>query len=279
MAIEYVTRFHGYVDELFAAESNKSLVSHDGFDFSGGHTIKVYKIGTAPMDDYSRDTPASGNWSRYGNVAGLDAATEFFTLSRDRCFTFTIDRMDEDETMGAMQAATALARQLREVVIPEVDTWTYGKLMACAGASPATKELTPENIYTEIVTGTAVLDDAEVPDTGRVLIVTPAVYQLLKQSPEVMLNTDISSEMRLRGSIAMLDGMTIVRPPSKRLARNFGFMLTHPSAAIAPTKLESFRIHQDPPGISGSLVEGRIVYDTFVLDNKKSSIYAQTVPV
>ena len=28
-----------------------------------------------------------------------------------------------------------------------------------------------------------------------------------------------------------------------------------------PVKLDEYKIHQDPPGISGELVEGRIVYD------------------
>lgn len=54
---------------------------------------------------------------------------------------------------------------------------------------------------------------------------------------------------------------------------NAGFMICHPVATVAPTKLEDYRVHQDPPGISGELVEGRIVYDAFVLDNKRKAIY------
>ena len=52
----------------------------------------------------------------------------------------------------------------------------------------------------------------------------------------------------------------------------------HPVATVAPTKLEDFKCHIDPPGISGSLVEGRICYDAFVLENKAKAIYYQTVP-
>ena len=40
-------------------------------------------------------------------------------------------------------------------------------------------------------------------------------------------------------------------------------------------KLQDYRIHSDPPGISGSLVEGRVVYDAFVLQNKAKAIYYQ----
>lgn len=67
--------------------------------------------------------------------------------------------------------------------------------------------------------------------------------------------------------------------PANRLPDDFGFMVAHPCATVAPTKLEEYKTHQDPPGISGSLVEGRICYDAFVLENKAKAIYyqAQTV--
>ena len=55
-------------------------------------------------------------------------------------------------------------------------------------------------------------------------------------------------------------------------------MIAHPVATVAPTKLEDYRIHQDPPGISGDLVEGRVCYDAFVLENKAKAIYYQALP-
>ena len=54
-------------------------------------------------------------------------------------------------------------------------------------------------------------------------------------------------------------------------------MLCHPVACVAPVKLEDYKIHEDPPGISGSLVEGRVCYDAFILENKKKAIYYQAV--
>ena len=75
--------------------------------------------------------------------------------------------------------------------------------------------------------------------------------------------------------IANLDGANVIKVPAARLPKNFGFMLAHPVATVAPTKLEDYKIHEDPPGISGSLVEGRICYDAFVLENKAKAIYYQ----
>lgn len=71
--------------------------------------------------------------------------------------------------------------------------------------------------------------------------------------------------------------MTVQKIPANRLPADFGFMVAHPVATVAPVKLEDYTIHDNPPGISGSLVEGRIVYDAFVLDNKVKAIYYQTM--
>lgn len=279
MAIDLVTKFQPYTDEQFATESKKSLVTNQDLDWTGAHTIKVYKITTSQMNDYGRNGPAQGNWSRYGAVADLDATTEEFTLTRDRSFTFTIDKLDTDETAQQVAAAAALARQNREVVIPEVDAYTYNVMCAKAGYKPAAKALTPETIYEEVLAASLAMDDAEVPETDRVLVVTPAVYVLMKKCKDIVMETDVGNDLRLKGVIGILDGMNVLKVPAVRLPKGFGFLVAHPCATVAPVKLEDYTIHENPPGISGALVEGRICYDAFVLDNKAKAIYYQSQPV
>lgn len=276
--INLTTVFQHYTDEQFTTESKKSLLTNQDFSWTGAHTVKVYKISTATMNDYGRTGPATSNWSRYGAVASLDATTEEFTLTKDRSFTFAIDKLDEDETAQQLAAASALARQQREVVIPEVDKYVYGVMATKAGTKPTATALTSDNIYTEILKGSQELDDAEVPENGRVLVVTPATYLLMKQCADITMETDIGNDLRLKGVISNLDGMSVQKIPTSHLPDNFGFMIAHPVATVAPVKLEDYKIHQNPPGISGSLVEGRICYDAFVLDNKVKAIYYQAVP-
>lgn len=275
MAINLVTKFLPYVDEQFSTESKKSLLTNTEYDWTGAHSIKVYKVNTASMNDYGRSGAAEGNWSRYGAVAGLDATTEEMTLTKDRSFTFAIDKLDTDETAGQLAAAAALARQTREVVIPEVDTYTYGVMCSKAGTKPTAKALTSDNIYTEVLAAGEALDTAEVPENGRVLVVTPATYVLMKQCKDIVMETNIGNDLRLKGVLGLLDGMTVQKIPANRLPAAFGFMVAHPIATVAPTKLEDYTVHENPPGISGSLVEGRICYDAFVLDNKAKAIYYQ----
>lgn len=184
MAIELVEKYLPYVDEQFTQESKKEYLTNQDFSFSGAHSVKIYKISTGKMNDYGRTGATGGNWSRYGAVEALNATTERKELSQDRSFTFAIDTLDTEETEGQLEAATALSRQMREVVIPEVDTYVLGKICEGAGNKPAEKELTSSNIYDEIFMANTALDNADVPETGRILVVTPETLLLMKTSKD-----------------------------------------------------------------------------------------------
>lgn len=283
MSIELARKFAPYTDDLFKAESKLSLLTNQDFDWSGAHTVLVWKVSTVGLNDYSRnryggssDPDSAESISRYGQLVDLSAQTEEMLLTRDRSFIFNVDKLDTDETADQVEAGKALARELREVVVPEVDTYTYAKMVASAGIKATPAALTSENVYSSILEGGKEMDDAEVPDTGRVLVVTPAVYALLKQAKEFDA-TDPGVDMRMKGVVGVLDGMNVVKVPAARLPEGFGFMIAHPSATVAPVKLEDYGVHNDTVLSSGSIVTGRICYDAFVLDNKKNGIYYHPV--
>lgn len=273
--IDYAKKYTGAVDERFKKDAvSEDLINHN-YDWAGVKTVAVYDISTAAMQDYDR-TGAGANASRYGAIDNLNAEAEEMTLTQDRSFTFAIDKMDEDETAGALEAGKALARQLREKVIPEIDKYRIDK-MAAEAKHKKELTLTKENIYDAILDATVALDDAEVPILDRMIVVTPDVYKLMKASTDIILDEEVSKEERAKGIIAEVDGMKVKRIPTSRTSTaNFQFLVTHSICTVAPIKLAEYKIHKNPPGISGSLVEGRIYYDAFVLKNKKAGIYLHT---
>lgn len=274
MAIQLITKFKPYVDEMFTRESKLSLLTNKDFNFDGAKTVKIYKVKTVATTDYDR-AGTGENASRYGKIQGVDTDIEEFTLSKDRSFTFAIDKMDAEETAQAVEAGAALARELREVVIPEIDSYVYSKIVAGAGTKPTAIALTADNIFDNILAANNTLDNALVPEDGRVIVVTPDTYYLMKRAKDIIMDTETGQNMKIKGVIANLDGCAVLKVPASRLPANFGFMVVHPCATVAPVKLADYKVHQDPPGISGSLVEGRFYFDAFVLDNKKAAIYYQ----
>lgn len=245
--VDLTTKFLPKTDEQFTAESKRSLVTNQDFTWDGAATVRVYKVSTGKMNDYARDgDPATG--SRFGKVEQLNATTYPLTIEKDRSFTFVIDKLDEDETQQQLSGATALARQNREVVIPEVDAYTYGVMCTNAGTKPAAVELTADNIYDEICKAGSLMDEAGVPETGRVLVVTPEIYRIMKKCKEIVLDTDVGEDMRLRGVVSNLDGAAVQKVPASRLPSKFGFRLCHPCATVAPLKLQDYRIHSGSAG-------------------------------
>lgn len=284
MSITLTQKFAPYTDEIFKEESKKFLLTNTDYDFTGAHSIRVYKISTAAMNDYARNVydAASAPISRFGDLLDLNATTEELLLSKDRSFIFNIDLLDYEETAQQLAAGTALARQLREVVVPEVDTYTYNVMVTNAGTTANPIDISSASIhqilYDYVIAGSEVLDENEVPEDNRVLVVTPEVYRIIKKLTQFD-NTDVGAEMRQRGVVGMLDGMAVVKVPASRLPANFGFMIAHPCATVAPVKLDDYKIHAEQPLSSGAIVTGRICYDAFVLDNKAKAIYFQPISI
>lgn len=270
--IDYAKKYASQVSERFVEGTKTAGLVNNKYDFTGVKTVKVYNVSTAPLNNYQRT-----GTNRFGTPAELNATTEEMTMSQEKSFTFVIDAMDKDETGLALEAGTALARQIREVVVPELDKYRFAKMVEKAGNTKDVT-LTAENIYEIITEATEVLDDAEVPQVGRQLVVSPKAYKLMKLSKDIILDTDLSDEQRKKGVIALIDGLEVNKVPSSRLPENVDMLISHQNATCAPVKLAVYRVLTEVPGIHGALAEGLIYHDAFVLDNNKKQIFAVKTP-
>ena len=266
LASKYAKR----VDERFTRESQAMLALNSDYSFTGVRTVNVYSIPTVAMSDYQR----SGD-HRYGVPNDLSRNVQTMTVGRDRAFTFIIDKGDKTQSQMVMDAGKALGRQLKEVWVPEFDAYVFRKLAAEATArgNYSSEEITKENAYEMFLNAMESLGNKNVPDKGRVAFCSYKFANLLKQDSSFMKYGDLAQEMVEKGVLGEVDGTKIVKVPASRLPQGCNFILTHPVACVAPKQLESYKIHTDPPGISGWLVEGRLLYDAFVMDSKADAIF------
>ena len=258
------------VDERFTRESQAMLALNSDYSFTGVRTVNVYSIPTVAMNDYTR----SGS-NRYGTPNDLGRNVQTMTVKKDRAFTFIIDKGDKNQSQMVMDAGKALGRQLKEVWVPEFDTYVFRTLAAAAteNGNFSNVAITKENAYAQFLEAMEFMGDHNVPDKGRVAFCSYKFANFLKQDPAFIKNGDKSQEMVEKGVIGDVDGCKIVMVPSSRLPAGCAFILTHKVAATAPKQLEEYKTHDNPPGISGWLVEGRVIYDCFVLDEKSDAIY------
>ena len=267
MAINYASKYAAQIDERFSREAFSTGAVNQDYDFVGVKTVNVYSIPTAKMNDYSK-TGAN----RYGTPEELENSVQELTMSQDRSFTFTIDRGNYTDTQMVNAAGAALQRQLREVVVPEIDTYRFAKICASAGTT-ATGAITKTNAYDAFLDGTTALVDNKVPTAGAVAYVSSAFYKLIKLDPAFIKQSDMSQNIAMKGQIGMIDGIPLVVLPASYMPEGVSFFVTNKIATTAPVKLSEYKIHDNPPGLNGWLVEGRVYHDAFVLENKKKAIY------
>jgi hypothetical protein len=271
MAVNLATKYSKKVDERFSLLSvTENIGLNKDYDWNGVKTVMVYNIDTAAMRNYNR----SGT-NRYGNPAELDDTKTDYTLSKDRAFTFTIDRGNYTEQLMVKEAGKALARQIKEVVVPEIDIYRLNAWATAAAnnSHTATQAITKSNAYSYFLNAQEALDEDKVPQTGRICYVTPKFYNLLKQDDSFIKAGDLSQKMLINGQVGEVDGVKIIKIPSSYFPDDTAFLLIWPRCSVSPKKLEDYKTHDNPPGINGYLIEGRIIYDCFVLNAKKDAIF------
>ena len=267
--INLATKYSSKIDEVMINGALSGASVNQEYDFIGAKTVVVYSFDPVAMNDYSR----SGS-NRYGSPSELPDTKQELTLTQDRSFTFTIDKGNKIDTPeGVRDAAKALRRQIEQVIQPEIDKYRFTKIAEKASHKFfASTAITASTAYAAFLAANQAIDDADVPPAGRVANVSPAFYNLIKQDDAFVKQGDLSQNMLVKGQVGELDGVAIVKVAPSRLPAGCLFEITHKAACVAPVKLQDYKIHSDPPGISGMLCEGRVYYDAFVLNKKKDMI-------
>lgn len=268
MPIYLHEKYSKQVQEAYRKESViKGLLSND-YDFTGNKTVKVSTISTVPLVDYVRNGA-----NRYGTPSELEDTVQELTLSQDKAFTFTIDKGNNADQNGIKGAGKALHRQIKDRNVPLMDAYALNVIAHKGGTIFGGAAPTKTTIVERIADGTVALDDGEVPSTGRSLLISAAMYKILRLSPEFIGTEKLAVESLKKGQVGEFDGMPVIKVPKGRWPAAVNFMIVHKDAGCIPVKLDDTKIHQDPPGLSGHLVEGRQYYDCFILGTKSSGVY------
>jgi len=269
-AINYAAAFSPKVAEAFCKESLTDSAAGKDYDFTGNKTVRVYTIDTVPLNDYSR----SGA-NRYGEPVELGDTVQELVMGDDKAFTMTIDKGNQADQMNVKGAARALKRQIEQVVVPYIDKYRFRKWASGAGiVHPLASAPTKTNIVELIFDAGAELDNRLVPTAGRTLFIPNTYYKLLALSDQFVGVDKLGETALSKGIVGEVDGMTVKRVPDSYFPDGLYFLVKCKSSTADPLKLQDAKIHQDPPGLSGNLLEGRVYHDSFVLGAKADGIFA-----
>ena len=274
--LNYAAKYASVVDERFRLGTLTGGIVNNNFDWIGVSTVKVFSRDLATLGNYDMTTGSN----RYGTPDDLGNAVQEMTLSQDKAFTYIIDRKTAEDTVGTMEAAATLAENINNVVIPAIDKYRISRIISAVPTEGSVSgsthvisgSITKSNAYEEFLKVQEAIDNDKAPIGGRVCMVTPGYYNLLKLDNSFIKSGDLSQRMLLNGQVGEVDGVAIVKAPASYFPQGVDFFITHASVAPSPIKFAEYKIHTEPQGISGSLVEARLYYDCFVLNKKKDAI-------
>jgi hypothetical protein len=286
-SIDLVTKFLEVLDTVYKQESKSVMLDAltQSPSFLNANEIKVMQLSTVGLGTYSRTT---------GYPAGdITAEWVTMTLAAERGRAFTLDRMDNEESLGLI-----LGRLIREWVqvhvAPELDAYRFAKYATGAGnvvGSGAT--LASGTIVAALKAAELALSEDEVPEEGRICFITPTCKQYL----ETAISRSLENQKVANTLLDVYDNMPLVPVPQSRFytaitlnagassdvggyakggsAKDINFMIVHPTAVCQPVKLNQIKYFS--PDVNqttdGHLWQSRIYHDAFVYDNKENGIY------
>lgn len=174
-SIEYFSKFTTKLDDVYKQASKTGMLDISNDIVQAGDTakqVKIPKISMSGLADYSRET---------GYIQG-DVSLTYETVScdYDRGRSFNVDAVDNIETAG-VAFGTLSSEFVRTQVTPELDAYRFAKYAGTSGI--LSKEMgsaitSGDSVISEIIAGMSAMSDAEVPEEGRYLFITPTLNNL-----------------------------------------------------------------------------------------------------
>lgn len=288
-SIALATKYLPLLDEVYKVASKTSVLdmANSEVKFLGANKVEIYKLAMQGLGNYSRATGFVD-----GDVTGI---WEEKTLTQDRGRSFSVDSMDNEESLG-MAFGKLAGEFIRTQVVPEIDAYRFATYSANAGTTASADISNATDVASLIDTAEQVMNDAEVPAEGKILFLSETAYKQLKTN---IVRTVLNAENGISRTIETYDGMPIVRVPKARFntaitlktggagqteggyvvpastSYPINFMIVHPSAVAQVVKHAVPRIFSPDVNQKADAwkFDYRVYHDCFKLDNKAKGIY------
>lgn len=280
---DYAETFTNLLQQKYAKElcSDALTKSNPGVKFINAQTIKLPRMAVSGYKDHTR-TPGF-------NAGSLSNDWEAKKLSHDRDIEFFVDPMDIDETNLTLSVANIQNTFETEQAIPEKDSYRFSKLhselTAYSGRIDQTVIATA-NFLEWFDEEMAIMDDASVPEEGRMLYVTPVMRKIVKEAEGIQRVMSVTTPSTINRKVHSLDDVSIKMVPAARMKTKYDFtngcvaasdakqincILIHPTCVVCRDKysyIKLFTPGTDSRTADGYLYQNRNYGDLFLLEKK-----------
>ena len=290
--IELVTKHLNLLDTVYKQSAKSSLLEASSTlvkETEEANVVKIAKMDFDGLGDYDKNTgfPA-------GNV---NLTWETHTFANDRGRKFTLDKMDNLESLG-LTLLNLTGEFVRTEVVPEKDAYTFAKVANKAGTTVA-GNLTKSTTKGAVEDAIGALGEAEVDEANLVIYMTPTVKGNLEaeigrglESGKTEYGQKINyfneipiitvPQTRFYSAIDLKDGVTGGQEAGGFAkadgAKDINFIVMDKNAVFSVTKNAVTKVITPEANqmADGWLFHFRFYYDVFAMENKKKGIYVHT---
>lgn len=271
MAINLVTKYAPKVEERFTLNS---LVFGKGtakYDFTGAKTVKSLSPTPVDLVDYDKDKI---DGSRFGALTELQDEENEYTVSKDRAFNIAIDKGNNTSQLMVKASGKMLKMEVDEKIIPELDKYALSSYCGATGVQTSTDgALTKDNIVEKICGAVAGLVNEKVPTDDLIGWIGATEYSKLIQTNAITYLQNEGGKAFSKGIVAECQGVKFVRLPDSYMPTGVNFVVANQKALMPVKKINTLRILTENPDIDGANLQGRVMYDAFVIKQKAKGVF------
>ena len=268
-AFEYAANQGGFIPEIFSkllqakfyASSVLPAISNTDFEgeISGqGDKVHIRTVPNVTVSDYT------------GSISYADLTTSTVELLIDQAKSYAFKIDDVLSAQGDIDMLAEASNDAAESMRIAVETDVLANVVTGAATTGSQTTITSSNILTEILDLAKELDELNIPEEGRFIVLPPSMISLLKQSElrQAYLTGDGTSPLR-NGQVGQVDRFTVYQsnllytPASGTDATYTHVLAGHPKAitfASQFTNTETVRLESTfGDGVRGLKVYGRKV--------------------
>lgn len=270
MTVNLAEKYSSKLDQIWTHGSYTDNWINKKYDFDGVETVKVYTVTTVAPTDYSRTSTGD----RFGGNAELQDTIATYKLRNDKSFKIAIDRGNYEQGMRAKKAGEVMKYEMNEQIIPLIDMNRLATAAAGATAVGQIVNISTDN-YDDTLQLGVYLDEARCPLEGRVLFCSPAFYKGIKLAiVKEVEATGYNDKLLGKGYVGTLDGVPVVKVPTSYFPAGVKAILVHRDALLGARQITETRIKTDSEFVSGSILLGRFIFDSYILAGKKYGVAA-----
>ena len=193
---------------LVYGQSTISNRNYEGEISAYGDTVKIHAIGAVTVGDYTKNT----DMEKPQNLTGTETT---LVINQSKYFNFQIDDIDKAQQNPKVmsEAMSESAYALRNTADQFIaSTMVAGvKSAHTIGSDSEPVVATAETIFDHIIDMGTMLDEANIPEEGRFVVIPPFVHALLEKSNKWQYTETGIGEVVKNGLVGRIGGFDVYK--------------------------------------------------------------------